>query len=82
MSALLTADITMDDWPYSIMLTHRHSVRHARPWRSASAGFWLSRKVLFSFPRAFFLGLAHARPFQEALRGTDVLAIENESGEV
>ena len=29
MSALLNADITMDDGPYSIMLTHHYSVRHA-----------------------------------------------------
>jgi hypothetical protein len=28
MSALLNADITMDDGPYSIMLTHHYSVRH------------------------------------------------------
>jgi hypothetical protein len=25
----LNANITMDDSPYSIMLTHHHSVRHA-----------------------------------------------------
>jgi hypothetical protein len=28
MSALLNADITMDDGPYSIMLTHHYSERH------------------------------------------------------
>ena len=39
MSALLTADITMGDGPYSIMLTHHHPVRHAwRPIAGSHAG--------------------------------------------
>lgn len=29
MSAPLNADVTLDDGPYSIMLTHHHLVRHA-----------------------------------------------------